>query len=129
MTYIQDYNSIVIGICVLAIGIFIIALISGFFSIQPTEHSSECKECNIETDVNQYNFQVMRDLFTPMYNDTVTVENAEYNNGYCFWVNHTRELKSYYFSNAHSYLVLFNRTTDRLELLKSIKYSFPCAEC
>jgi len=70
---------------------------------------------------SQYNFQVMRDIFTPIYNDTVTVENAGYkstvydwdNNsvisegGWCFWVNHTQVLNSYYFDNRMSYKVLF----------------------
>lgn len=74
----------------------------------------------IEDDIisdSQYNFQVMRDLFTTQYNDSATVENAEYDNGFCFWVNHSRVLNSYYFENMNNYLVRFPRTTGRIEVL------------
>ena len=64
-----------------------------------------------------YNFQVMRDLFTPMYNDSVTVENAEYDDGFCFWVNHTRVLNSYFFDNMKVYHVRIP-TWGRIELIK-----------
>ncbi len=77
----------------------------------------------IEKDIineSVYNFGVMQDLFTPMYNDSVTVENAGYietvwdwdNNskisegGWCFWVNHSRILDSYWFENKISYKVV-----------------------
>lgn len=57
---------------------------------------------------SQYNFQVMRDLFTPQYNDSVTVESAGYINGnWCFWVNHSSVLNSYYFDDLNSYKVAF----------------------
>jgi len=83
-------------------------------------------------DDSVYNFQAMRDLFTPMYNDTVTVTPmgyrlTEYNwttntvikpGGWMFWVNHTRELWSYNFEDAYNYLVLFNENTDRIEVIK-----------
>jgi len=75
----------------------------------------------IEADIisdSQYNFQVMRDIFTPMYNDSVTVENAGYDNGFCFWVNHTQVLDSYYFDDANDYLMRFNISSDRWELKK-----------
>lgn len=80
---------------------------------------------------SQYNFQVMRDLFTPMYNDTVTVEPAGYKSaeydwenctkisegGWMFWVNHTVVLSSYYFENVKSYKVLFP-TDGKIELIE-----------
>jgi len=66
----------------------------------------------------QYNFQVMRDLFTPMYDDSVTVENAGYNKGWLFWVNHTQVLNSYYFSNMNSYLVIIPEM-GKIELMNS----------
>ena len=74
----------------------------------------------IEADIisdSQYNFQVMRDIFTPMYNDSVTVENTGYDNGFCFWVNHSKVLNSYYFENMQNYLMRFTISTDRWELL------------
>ncbi|MCK4821303.1 hypothetical protein KA005_36390 [bacterium] len=71
------------------------------------------------TDETSENFYRMRDLFTPMYNDSVTVEKAGYISGYesltgswisggvSFWVNHTRVLNSYYFEDKQSYRVVF----------------------
>lgn len=75
----------------------------------------------IEADIiddSTYNFQVMRDIFTPMNNDNVTVENAGYDNGWVFWVNHSRVLYSYHFKNMNDYLMRFNSSTDRIELVK-----------
>ena len=71
------------------------------------------------TDKDSENFYRMRDLFTPMHNDTVTVEKARYISGYesvtgewisggiSFWVNHTQILNSYYFEDKQSYRVVF----------------------
>ena len=75
-------------------------------------------------DVLDHSFYRMRDLFTSMPNDTVTVETAGYlsdrwhiengtaqyrirDGGYCFWVNHSQVLSSYFFDDQRSYLVLF----------------------
>lgn len=59
-------------------------------------------------NISDFNFEVMRDLFTPMYNDTVTVEHAEYIYGIdVFWVNHTRVLNSWFFDDKESYKVAF----------------------
>ena len=88
-------------------------------------------EKNIISD-SQYNFQVMRDLFTPMYNDSVTVKAAGYepavydwnNNSivsegsWCFWVNHTHVLNSYYFDNMKCYKVLFPNS-GRVKVIES----------
>lgn len=71
------------------------------------------------TDEGSENFMIMRDLFTPMHNDTVTVEKAGYISGYesltgswisggvSFWVNHTQVLNSYYFEDKQVYRVVF----------------------
>jgi Na+-transporting NADH:ubiquinone oxidoreductase subunit NqrB len=69
---------------------------------------------SIETDTNDLidysicneKWMKFRDLFTPMYNDSVTIESAGYNNGWLFWVNHSRVLNSFYFDNQQSYLVV-----------------------
>lgn len=66
------------------------------------------------------NYYIMRDLFTPMYQDTVTIENAGFkptvydweNNtkisegGMMFWVNHSRVLSSFYFEDKNCYKIL-----------------------
>ena len=78
----------------------------------------------IENDIvsdSQYNFQVMRDIFTPMYNDSVTVENAGYDKGWMFWVNHSKVLNSYYFEDMNNYLMRFNSSSNRVELVVALK--------
>lgn len=67
------------------------------------------------------NYLLMRDIFTPMYNDTVTIKQAGYrlteyewiNNtkikegGYLFWVNHTCDyFTSFYYDDAKNYKIL-----------------------
>ena len=74
----------------------------------------------IEKDIisdSQYNFEVMRDLFTPMYNDSVTVVSAGYDGGWCFWVNHSRVLNSYFFDNMQSYKIRFSSLFGKIELI------------
>lgn len=58
---------------------------------------------------SQYNFEVMRDLFTPSgYNDTVTIVHApEVNWSFTYWVNHSNICNSFFFDNMKSYHVLF----------------------
>ena len=98
------------------------------------DRKSEENWTSMEEDIineSQYNFEVMRDLFTPMYNDSVTVENAGYietiydwsNNtiveegGWAFWVNHSRVLSSFYFENKCCYKILFP-TWGRIRLME-----------
>lgn len=66
------------------------------------------------------NYLLMRDVFTPMYDDTVTINYIDYkdavydwiNNtkisdgGYIYWVNHTNMLYSFYYDDAMNYKVL-----------------------
>ena len=59
----------------------------------------------------------MRDLFTPAYNDTVTVEPAGYDDGWLFWVNHSRVLNSFYFNNQKDYLIRINVLYDIIEVI------------
>jgi len=63
-------------------------------------------------------WMLYRDLFTPMNNDNVTVENAGYDAGWLFWVNHSRTLNSFYFPDQQNYLIKINAIDGDIELLE-----------
>lgn len=69
-------------------------------------------------DVEIEKWMLYRDLFTPMNNDTVIVENAGYNNGWLFWINHSRVLNSFYFPDQQNYLIRINTLDGDIEVLR-----------
>jgi len=116
------YLLLILSILIFSIFAFILVWQSSVINTQDARinylenyYESEEKKSISE---GQYNFQVMRDLFTPMYDDSVTVENAGYKEGWLFWVNHTQVLNSYHFSNMKSYLVKIP-TMGKIELINS----------
>jgi len=112
----KEKHMMYIGVVSLLIAVFILMVCIGITG----NYGNDEIENDIISD-SQYNFQVMRDIFTPMYNDSVTVESAGWDNGFCFWVNHTQVLNSYYFPDANCYLMRFNHSTDRWEYEESLK--------
>lgn len=130
----EDNHAIAIEGFLFGVGITVVAVLFFLSLINTDTGSLDDIYTGIESDlVNEsvYNFGVMRDLFTPMYNDTVVIEWIGYksavydwgNNtklsegGYVFWVNHSRVLDSFYFEDAKCYKVLFP-TWGHIEILQ-----------
>jgi hypothetical protein len=98
------------NIKIIIIGIlFSLLLFSGCMEKTTPENNNV-----VETDT----WMLYRDLFTPMNNDTVIVENAGYNNGWLFWINHSRVLNSFYFPDQQNYLIRINTLDGDIEVLR-----------
>ena len=103
-------NKVELGLLITIISIIFIA---GFLVYY--EKVNELEIHNVD-ETNKW--MLYRDLFTPMNNDTVTIENAGYDNGWLFWVNHSRVLDSFYFPDQQNYLIKINSLDGDIEILE-----------
>lgn len=80
---------------------------------------SGCTESDNTENDEEYNFRVMRDIFTTSgFDDTIKIECIGYHQfgGFVYWVNHSQVCNSFFFNDMHDYKILIP-LNGRIQLL------------